>query len=335
MDIPHIPLTSAERELRKKLKREGKALKKAQREKQKIQNTIRLDKRPEVRMAAMVGIIEAPASGVTTDDHTELESEESTACSTKSIEADRVVSLIDMSLTEFSPSFISHPPSSIVELDLSHNCLSALPGLSSLRNLISLDICRNEFRSLPPSLAQLPSLTRLNASRNQLRLSADLLVLLTKPPLPSLQSLDITFNKKLFTQSLSDLLTASLPNVAIHLTVTSPPPLGAYVGDSPGERDAMLLRSQLEPFTTLQLRKRLVDIFGYQPYSMYGAPPEGRAQVMTSLLNEYEKIGPTRKLVRAFGTPVPPSVIEVVRKELEAWSHRYDKFQERPMIKAS
>ena len=123
------------------------------------------------------------------------------------------------------------------------------------------------------------------------------------------------------------------------MTVTSPPPQGAYVGDSPGERNPTLLRSQLEPFTTLQLRKRLVDTFGHEPYSMYGAPPpDGRAGVMTTVLKEYEKAigtGLERKLVRSLGKPVPPSVIDLVRNELEAWSDRYDKFQERPMIRAS
>lgn len=269
----------------------------------------------------------------------------------------RVISLMDMSLTEFSIStLITHKysPASIVELDVSHNQLSELPGLAALANLVSLDMRRNEFRSLPESLPQLSSLVHLNASRNQLRSSAALLVLLTKPPLPSIQTIDLTFNKKLFTQSLFDLLTSSLPSsVAIYMTVTSPPPPGAYIGDSPGERDASQLRSQLEPFTTLQLRERLVRTFGHEPYSMYGEPPQGRAQVMTLLLEEYAKIlqvtnvsasagiparactSSQRKLVRSWGTPVPMSVLAEVGRELEAWSHRYDAYQERPMIRAS
>lgn len=335
MDTPRLPLTPVERESRKKAKREAKALKKEQREKQKLENKIRLDKRPEVRMSAMLEM-----SGADTPTHADAlakgGNEDADCSSSTFVAADRVVSLIDTSLSEFSLSLISHPSASILELDVSHNCLSALPGLSALKNLVSLNIRRNEFRSLPPSLAQLPSLNRLDASRNQLRPSADLLVLLTKPPLPSLQSLDLTFNKKIFTKSLLDLLTSALPTVAVDITVTSPPPIGAYVGDSPGERDPDLLRSQLEPFTTLQLRKRLVETFGRAPYSFFSrAPPEGRVEVMTSLLKEYEKAGP-RKLVRSLGLPVPPAAMEVVRRELEAWSNRYDvSFQERPMIKAS
>jgi len=57
---------------------------------------------------------------------------------------------------------------------------------------------------------------------------------------------------------------------------------------------------------------------------------------MALLLKEYQqKIGPERKLVRSLGTPIPSTVLESVRTELEAWSDRYDKFQERPMIRAS
>jgi len=71
---------------------------------------------------------------------------------------------------------------------------------------------------------------------------------------------------------------------------------------------------------------------------MYGAPPAGRAEVMALLLEEYSNItvggGPERKLVRSLGTLIPAPVLNLIHKELEAWSDRYDKFQERPMIKA-
>lgn len=299
---------------------------------------MKLDKRPEVRMAAKIlspsSSDESPSSALAVPNKAGLE------CGDQP-RANQAVSFMDMSLKEFSLSSISSSflPTSITELDLSHNSLTAIPGLSQLKNLVSLDIRRNEFRSLPPSLTQLPDLAHLNASRNHLRPSADFLVLLTKPPLPSLQTLDLTFNKKLFTRSLSNLLQSNLPAVAIYMTVTSPPPPGAYVGSSPGERDATLLRSQLEPFTTLQLRHRLVETFGHASYSNYGAPPsDGRAEVMALLLKEYEhKIGAAseRKLVRSLGTLVPLPILETVRRELEAWSDRYDKFQERPMIRAA
>jgi len=296
-----------------------------------MENTMRLDKRPAVRMAAKMRNIELlPASGAGRDDtHAEERPDRTIAKS-----AATVMSLRGLSLAECPLSSFAYPPASIVELDLSHNRLAALPDLSALRSLVSLSLRRNAFRALPPSLARLPRLARLDAARNELRPSAELLVLLAEHQLPSLQTLDLTFNKKLYTRSLSDLLSSSLPAAAVHLTVTSPPPPGAYVGDSSGERDPALLRSQLEPYTTLQLRKRLVDTFGHRPHSMYGAPPEGRAEVMTSLLREYAKTGP-RRLVRSLGTPVPPPLMAAVLRELRTWSDRYDRLQERPMIRAS
>ena len=334
------PLTPSERESRKKLKREAKALKKAEREKQKLENSIRLDKRPEVRMAAKILSSSNDNDASTTGTGPALQHTNAASSECPRANENRAVSLMDRSLKEFTLSSLpsSFHPSTIIEIDLSHNSLSSIPGLSHLNNLKSLDIRRNEFRSLPPSLTQLPNLTNLNASRNYLRPSADLLVLLTNPPLPSLQCLDLTFNKKIFTQSLADLLTSSLPTVAVYMTVTSPPPPGAYVGDSPGERDATLLRSQLEPLTTLQLRQRLVETFGHASYSNYGAPPVGRVEVMTCLLDEYKLAlgeGKERKLVRSLGAPVPLSELDTLERELEAWSLRYDKFQERPMIRAA
>lgn len=73
----------------------------------------------------------------------------------------------------------------------------------------------------------------------------------------------------------------------------------------------------------------------HAPYSNYGAAPEGRAQVMAKLLDEYGNSGHERKSVRSLGVLVSDDLLESVTRELEAWSARYDKFQERPMIKAS
>mmetsp|Transcript_27361 Transcript_27361/g.31093 ORF Transcript_27361/g.31093 Transcript_27361/m.31093 type:complete len:505 (+) Transcript_27361:365-1879(+) len=339
----HVSLTPAERESRKKVKREAKNLKKIQREKQRIDNKRRLDHRPEVRMSALLEL-SAVAAETAPNDHDNNNNITSTPkidskdgfSDDSIVAADRVVSLVDLSLSLFSLSLLSYPSSSILELDVSYNCLSDLPGLEALTNLVSLNMRRNEFRVLPPALATLTKLGRLNVSRNQLRPSADLFVLLTQPPLPALEALDLTFNKKLYTQAMWELLRTALPTVVIEMTITSPPPSGAYVGESPGQRNPELLRSQLEPFTTLQLRQRLVETFGYAPYNTYaGTPPAGRATVMASLLTEYKKkTGPNRRLVRSYGVPVPAAVMTGVRQELDAWSERFEN-QERPMIAAS
>ena len=236
------------------------------------------------------------------------------------------------------------PPSSawlgVISLDLSHNELSELPGLESLASLQELNLCRNLFRALPPSLRQLPQLQKLNASRNQLRPSAEFLVLLLQSPgLPALQELDISFNTKCYTQDLADLLATELPDMAVRMTVTCPPPPGAYVGDAAANRDASLLRSQLEPFTTLQLRRRLVTTFGCEPHAMVGEAPPPRAEVMAQLLGCYDAAlsgaeGKQRRLVRVDGVPVAPALLAELMVELRAWSARFETLQERPMIRA-
>ena len=142
--------------------------------------------------------------------------------------------------------------SSITEFDVSHNRLTSLPGLEALGSLVFLDLCRNEFRSLPSELKVMLKLERLKASRNELRPNADFLVLLlskkgegegdkktqssspsseeeeqkTTSPisslyLPRLAFLDLTFNKKCFTLDLQTLLSSKLPQVSVSITVTS------------------------------------------------------------------------------------------------------------------
>jgi hypothetical protein len=148
-----------------------------------------------------------------------------------------------------------------------------------------------------------------------------------------LQELDLTFNQRLFMQDTHDLLQKTLPTVAVRMTVTSR-------ADSlqPCDRDATLLRSQLEPFTTLQLRRRLVDVFGQDPQTDVDMPPAPRMEVMEQLLECYAKAGVNpeapRKLVRINGAPVHPDMCAKLMVELRDWSARYEKLQERPMIKA-
>lgn len=293
----------------------------ARREAQKLLNASRSDKRPEVR-------VQAKLAQQRQAQHVEVAPPEIAPPA-----APTSVSLTGGDLTSFDLSLIKHPPSSLTELDLSHNLLTDVPGLKSLSNLISLNLCRNNLRILPTSICALTKLGVLNVSRNELRPNADFLILLTEPPLPSLQTLDLTFNKKIFTQSILDLLNTALPSVNVSVTVTSPPPVGAYVGASAAERDASLLRSQLEPFTTLQLRQRLIETFGKPPYGIHGEAPPSRADVMVELLSEYSKHG-ERELVRVKGKLLDDKVVEKVLSELELWSERNDKFQERPMIKA-
>lgn len=108
---------------------------------------------------------------------------------------------------------------------------------------------------------------------------------------------------------------------------------GAFVGDSPADRDACLLRSQLEPFSTPALRARLVNDMHIDASEIEGA---GRGELMTRLLECYEREEFRRTTVRIDGgRPVRPDLLAALRCELEDWAHRHMKNrQERPSIRA-
>mmetsp|Transcript_109387 Transcript_109387/g.172421 ORF Transcript_109387/g.172421 Transcript_109387/m.172421 type:complete len:482 (+) Transcript_109387:80-1525(+) len=318
-----------DRQARREAQRIEKAKKKELREANRLRNTARCDVRAYVRIAAstaLKGTLVETGSGSTSIQ--ELEHDENEA-----VEA-HVASFSALDLESFSLDLLPKWKG-LTSLDLSHNRLSELPGVENLTSLIDLNLCRNSFRDLPFALRHLPRLSKLNASRNSLRPSTDFLILfLQAPGLPALSDLDITFNKKCFTQDLADLLAAGLPNVAVRMTVTFPSPPGAFVGNAACDRDATLLRSQLEPYTTLQLRERLVSTFGHEPYSMYGEPPEARAEVMKRLLECYANAGQERRLVRVNGTPVNPNLISDLMVLLRDWLKRNFNWQERPYIHA-
>jgi hypothetical protein len=122
------------------------------------------------------------------------------------------------------------------------------------------------------------------------------------------------------------------------------------VGTSPAERDATLLRSQLEPWSTGILRLRLASEFGEEHRAMDLLP---RGQVMDLLLKHYEARDTTdesaqsdaqssststllrkRKMVRVLGTPVDPALCDELLAELRAWSLRHT-VNNRPSIHAS
>ena len=327
-------VTREELQARRDAKKKHKASKRAARETQRLLNALQFDERAHVRIAASQAIhgeeAKHPSSGPATQDATEEDRSDGA----------RAVSLSGLQLETFSISLLGLKPAPLTRLaslNLSHNQLTALPGIEQLVGLTELDLCKNELRSLPRSLRELPRLSKLNVSRNQLRPNAEFLVLLLQPPgLPALEELDLRFNKKIFTQQLADLLRDELPSVTTRLTVTSPPPTGAYVGDAACDRDPQLLRSQLEPFTTLQLRRRLVETFGHEQHSMHGAPPEPRAEVMKQLLDCYAAVGiqNARKVVSREGKAVDPVLLSQLHSELRAWSGRYERHQERPTIHA-
>lgn len=340
-EIPaNVEALREQRKARKAQKKVLKEEKRKRREIEKVQNALKLDSRAHIRMAAsasLYGTLDEQIRQTATNDVRAVEEKKEAVDVEHKEDGPAVFSLLGLGLTEFSLALLPGPSSlmSLTSLDLSHNQLSELPGIESLQSLTELDLTRNCFKVLPSTLRLLPKLTKLNASRNDLRPNAEFLVLLLQPPgLPSLELLNITFNKKCYTKILFDELTSKMPNVAVKMTVTHPPPPGAKVGGAACDRDATKLRSQLEPYTVGQLRIRLVDTFGEEPHPYYTKePPPPRAEVMERLLKHYAERG-ERKLVRVNGIPVDPDLLSEILKELKAWAVRNKDHHERPMIHA-
>ena len=191
----------------------------------------------------------------------------------------------------------------ILHLNLSRNELwdisaEAFAPLSS--TLITLDISRNWFEALPEAIGSLHHLKELRASHNLLKPNAtNSLRLDTLANMKQLEVIDIRFNQKCGNQSLLELIQSTLnDNVIVKMTVTYPPAIHTFdtyndrVGASPAVGDATLLRSQLEPWSTMAQRRRLVSDFGQE------FTPDGRSwaddgvtrgQVMNRLLACYQE----------------------------------------------
>jgi len=192
--------------------------------------------------------------------------------------------------------------STIMHLDLSRNELwdittDALEPLSA--TLVSLDISRNCFESLPESIGAMHELKELRATHNLLKPNALRLDVLTSD-MKQLEVIDLRFNQKCGKRSLLELLQSTVGDkVEMKLTVTYPPPPpdpstvnGDRVGASPAVRDAKLLRSQLEPWSTMALRRRLVADFGEELTGDgrgWAGSDISRGHVMDRLLSMYQE----------------------------------------------
>mmetsp|Transcript_36109 Transcript_36109/g.77870 ORF Transcript_36109/g.77870 Transcript_36109/m.77870 type:complete len:620 (-) Transcript_36109:616-2475(-) len=190
--------------------------------------------------------------------------------------------------------------STILHLDLSRNELwdistGALEKLSA--TLITLDISRNWFESLPKSIGALHMLKVLRASHNLLKPNTLKMNALTSN-MKYLEMIDLRFNQNCGRRSLLESLQSLVGDkVDVKLTVTYPPPPsdpttvnGDRVGASPAVRDAKLLRSQLEPWSTMALRRRLVADFGEELMEdgrSWADADVTRGHVMDRLLSMY------------------------------------------------
>jgi hypothetical protein len=117
---------------------------------------------------------------------------------------------------------------------------------------------------------------------------------------------------------------------------------GYDAGESPAVRDANLLQSQLEPWPTSNLRKRLVEDFGESYLEM---DPLDRKSLMDLLLQHYEdrdnstinatNLPSRRNISVKGGTFVDPDLCEALMVELKAWRKKQGNVNTRPSIKAT
>lgn len=227
----------------------------------------------------------------------------------------------------------------VIRLDVSNNELSELPGLSSLVNLEALSLERNWFNCMPSEIGSLSRLKTINASRNFLKPNSSSLLFDQLRRLGDLARLDLSYNQKCSRSEHRVSIQEALRPNSVEVLVTVWQELAEKcdtdrqmrVGDSAAGRDPVLLRSQLEPHSTVELRRRLVRDFGCRPLNPVEA---NRGEVMHMLLECYNGEGmlelPSegasldsgvgrRRTIRTNGTPVSREVIGRLLAELRDW----------------
>lgn len=225
----------------------------------------------------------------------------------------------------------------LISIDLSRNSIKCIPKqiFTYSTTLIYLDVSRNTINALPPELGQLTNLMRLIALSNNLRMSQISLSALCS--LSHLELLDLRYNRKLKQAAYDTLQIALLPiNTKLDIRVLYNNQEDEIAQSkeraklSACDRDATLLRSQLEPLSTPQLRKRLEQSFGVTLADKDGS--FGREYIMSTILSCYEKHGP-RQICKVQGIPASSQRIASLLLELDAipWPTTT---RERPKIRA-
>ena len=247
----------------------------------------------------------------------------------------------------------------LLTLDVSHNELTDLPGLSALKNLRTLDLNRNWFNTLPSEIGALTQLETVVAARNFLKPNHQSLRLdALKTNCLKLQTLDLRYNQKCCRPLHRDRLEEALLPLKPKITMTlweeeihgnnknnNSTNCNNYVGSSAAQRDPVLLRSQLEPLGTVALRKRLVCDFGREPtdpakvdrsgvmrdllkaYFDEGLAyfPESSNQTSNETHSEgkienYDSLLANRKTLQLYGSKVPEEKLERLMIELKKWT---------------
>lgn len=224
-------------------------------------------------------------------------------------------------------------PIILSSLDLGRNSLKNIPSqVFSYSTLTSLDISRNAIQGIPSCIKNLHNLVQLIALSNHLRLRQ--LPLVELASLKRLKLLDFRYNRKLKQSALDKIKEILLPNNS-QLKVLCTIPSREQLCErklSACDRDATVLRSQLEPISTPQLCKRLERAFGITLDKDESEQAYDREFVMTTLLECYSKHGP-REVRRELGIPISGHRQVALLKELQAinWPRTT---RERPKIKA-
>lgn len=276
------------------------------------------------------------------------------------------LSLRSKNLSMFSMDLFQHANinyQNLTTLDLSRNNLWSLPNIDKLSCLTSLNLSRNLFQDIPLNIGKLTKLKLLDVTHNLLNGSSLDLKHLNK--ISNLEIVDIRFNAKCNKSSFETQLKSMLPS-KVELRITIPwykgkvYPEGTYVGNSASERDANILRSQLEPWGTTALRRRLIADFGFPPTdpaifhramvmrqllhcyseeqqmqqtfnksiteslstssSSSSSPSSSGSQTTTNNFSDPETTSNGRCHIRIDGTPVSAAIREKIMKEIKSWS---------------
>ena len=227
-----------------------------------------------------------------------------------------------------------HPSiaSSLHTLDLSRNLFQSLPDwiCTHLVSLKHLNVSRNSLIGLPTEICNLQQLESLEALSNNFR--PRLLPVTSLTALPNLKLLDLRYCSKL-KESTQEMLSTKLSDRVELLITSKPTTINPKL--SAGERDPTLLRSQLEPLSTPQLRKRLERTFGIYRDA---TKEEGhdREALMQTLLDCYEKElasnNGQRWVRQERGIPCPATILQELETALIGIEWPQDR--ERPKISA-
>ncbi len=286
----------------------------------------------------------------------ELERIEFNAC----IEGKNSELAVHSRISRIPVSVTLHEVLSIVRLDLSRNSLTSLPkklfgengdGSTSCPMLEYLNVGRNRLKELPSDIGNCKELKTLILLSNKIRPSGFPLDAIVS--LPALEILDLRWNQKMNNHSSRKRLMETFPQSSYkkqqrvvklllsHTTIRDNNSNLNIKKLSACDRDANELRSQLEPLSTPQLRKRLHRTFGVT-FEDRDETAYNREKVMQRLLQSYssndslDKSGnpvPRRTLRLERGVPLDSNLLKELLDEMEAiqWPRTT---RERPKIAA-